>query len=182
MRYFCNMKIWFLGLTIMVLFGMCKQPVNNKATNPGIIDTTVFFHVNEYIRSQIEEVVQTPYYIYKIEIFNGKKNSSAINNILFKQAAMHFIEQDINQPQIKNKYTENIFHDQSTQSFTLSYTTNDPAMELKSVDVLLQEDGETVKRIFMRKFKNYADSTAIEQLSWKANEQISNQQTCTNGR
>ena len=43
-------------------------------------------------------------------------------------------------------------------------------MEVQNVDVLLEEDGETVKRIFIKKFFNYNDSSAIEQLSWKPNE------------
>jgi hypothetical protein len=38
------------------------------------------------------------------------------------------------------------------------------------MEILLQEDGQTVKRIFIRKFQNYSDSSVIEQLSWKGDE------------
>jgi hypothetical protein len=62
-----------------------------------------------------------------------------------------------------------IFHDQTTKSFTLNYSTTNKDLEVQNIDVLLEEDGETVKRIFIRKFRSNNDSSSIEQLSWKPN-------------
>lgn len=133
-------------------------------------DTTHFFQVTQYLQSQIAEVNKTPYFIYEVVFRNGKKDSSAINTAVFNKISQQFLKPDINDTAFKKNYKESIFHDQTTKSFTISYTSSDKQLSLQNVDILLQEDGETVKRIFMRKFFSYPDSTAIEELSWKPNE------------
>ncbi|WP_018617219.1 hypothetical protein [Segetibacter koreensis] len=161
-------KATFLFLLYPLLYCACKQNGSNTKTNDaGKNDTTHFFQVNQYIRSQIAEVNKTPYFIYKIHVSGGKKDSTAINTTVFNQISAQFLQPDINDKGLKKHYTENIFYDQTTKSYTLSYTADDKQLEIQNIDVLLQEDGQTVKRIFIRKFFNYADSSAIEQLSWK---------------
>jgi hypothetical protein len=146
----------------------CRQHKNHTNTSTATNnDTTTFFQVSQYIKGQIAEVNKTPYYIYKITITDGKKDSSAVNTAVFNRISARFLTPDINDSKLRKHYTENIFHDQTTKSFTMSYTAADKELEIQNIEVLLQEDGETVKRIFIRKFFNYADSSAIEQLSWK---------------
>lgn len=149
----------------------CKQNENKVTTNEEKkSDTTHFFQVAQYIQSQIDEVNKTPYFIYKVTTTNGKKDSSAINTSVFNQMAVQFLKPDINDKTLKKKYKESIFHDQTTKSFTISYTTPNKELEIQNLDILLKEDGETIKRVLIRKFLNYNDSTAIEQLSWKPDE------------
>lgn len=158
-------------LLCSLIYSACRQ--NEKtasAKNTGENDTTHFFQVAQYIQSQIEEVNKTPYFIYKIDIINGKKDSVAINTPVFNRISAQFLKPDINDKVLKKHYKESIFHDQTTKSFTISYTANDKNLEIQNVQVLLQEDGQTVKRVFIRKFFNYTDSSAIEQLSWKPDE------------
>ena len=168
------MKKVAIGFLIISIFNLaCKQNESKVAENgTNTTDSTEFFHVSQYIKSQIEEVDKTPYYIYRIGIVDEKKDSSSINTAIFKQLSEQFLKPDINDPSIKKSYTENIFHDQTTKSFTISYSTANPELGIKNIEVLLQEDGQTVKRVFIRKFINYTDSTAIEQLSWKAGERF----------
>jgi len=149
----------------------CTQHENKAIINEEKkSDTIHFFQVTQFIQSQIAEVNKTPYFIYKIVITDGKKDSSAINTSIFNQIAKRFLKPDINDESVKKYYKESIFHDQTTKSFTISYTTSNKELELQNLDVLLQEDGQTVKRVLMRKFFSYPDSTAIEQLSWKPGE------------
>jgi hypothetical protein len=95
-----------------------------------------------------------------------------INTLKYVQLANQFTTPDINDPNLKRHYIENIFHDQTTKTFTISYTTPNKDLEIQNIEILLQEDGQTVKRIFIRKFLNYSDSSGIEQLSWKAAERF----------
>ena len=167
------MKKWCFLIFIIFSFCACKQNENPAAASEaGKKDTTHFFEVAQYVKTQIEEVNKTPYYIYKIDIINGKKDSTAINGEVFNRISAHFLKPDINDADLKKHYTENIFHDQTTKSFTISYTAKDKELEIQHIEVLLQEDGQTVKRLFIRKFFNYPDSSAIEQLSWKPGERF----------
>ena len=154
---------------VLALMGWgCKQkPAETAGKEDLSKDTISFFQVDEYIKSQIREVNKTPYFIYRIQVINGTKDSLAINTNDFNRLAIPFLQTAINEPGVKKNYTENVFHDQTTQSYTLSYTTSNKALPVQSVDVLLNEDAQTVKRIFIRKFFSYDDSSAIEQLSWK---------------
>ncbi len=84
--------------------------------------------------------------------------------------AEQFMQPDISDLSIKKHYTESVFYDHSTKNYSINYSTTNNDLILQNVDILLQEDGKTVKRIFLRKFFNYPDSSAIEQLTWKPDE------------
>jgi hypothetical protein len=158
-------------IIVSTIFG-CKQKGGSLKPVAQTEDTTQYFQVSQYIKQQIEDVKKTPYYIYKIAIKNGIKDSMPINTLKYVQLANQFTTPDINDPNLKRHYIENIFHDQTTKTFTISYTTLNKDLEIQNIEILLQEDGQTVKRIFIRKFLNYSDSSGIEQLSWKAAERF----------
>jgi hypothetical protein len=163
-------KVFFL----LAVYGVTVIGCKDKGTGPiqtnAAKDTTHFFQITQFIKHQIEEVKQTPYFIYKVEIKNGNRDSIPVTTPIFTQLAQPFVTTDINNPEIKNDYTENVFYDQTTKTFTISYSTLNKQLEVQNIEVLLQEDGRTVKRVFIRKFYNFSDSSAIEQLSWKTNE------------
>lgn len=158
--------------TVMFFFFLpaCKRNSNNADSLDTKNDTTKFFQVNEYLKGQIKEVNATPFFIYKLDLVNNKKDSTPINTSVFNQLSTQFLSPDINDEKLKSFYTENIFEDQTTKTFTISYSTNNKKLTLQNVEILLNEDGRTVKRIFLRKFYDYTDSSAIEQLSWKPGE------------
>lgn len=158
----------------MVFLALCsckgKPSKESEASSKVTNDTTHFFQVAQYIRSQVDEVNRTPYFIYKLDSSGSSKDSSAIDNGRFNELVKPFLKPDITDPSLKKYYIENVFFDETTKTFSISYTTSIKDLEVQSVDVLLHEDGKKVKRIFIRKFHNYTDSSAIEQLSWKPNE------------
>lgn len=170
LAYFCRMKKVLSFLILIFSIIGCKQKGSSSKPIAQTQDSTHFFQIPQYIQQQIEDVKKTPYYIYKIDIKNGIKDSVPINTPLFEELARQFLNTDINTSNLKKYYIENVFHDQTIKTFTISYTTPNKELEIQNMDILLQEDGQTVKRIFIRKFFNYPDSSVIEQLSWKAAE------------
>lgn len=155
------------------IYASCKSNPNNGSNGSNKTDktdTTKFFQVSQYLQSQIKEVNATPFFIYKIDIINDNRDSAPINTTVFNRLSQQFLKPDINDEEIKHFYKENIFEDQTTKGFTISYSTTNKELELQNVEILLAEDGQTVKRLFLRKFYNYPDSSAIEQLSWKPGE------------
>jgi hypothetical protein len=156
-------------IIVGALFWTCKGKVakeNEVASN----DTTKFFQVADYIKSQVNEVSNTPYFIYKLTIEGDKKDSTPITNAETSDLAKQFTTPDLNDRSIKKYYTESVFFDETTKNFSINYSTANKELELQNVDILLKEDGKTVKRIFLRKFRNDTDSSVMEQLSWKPNE------------
>ena len=161
-----------LIFSIIIIIAGCKQHSPPAANAAAGIDTTHFFEVKNYFQSQVNEVNKTPYFIYKIETNNTNRDSVPIDSKKFTEMAKEFLQTDINDPALKPLYHESIFYDQTTNSYTLSYTTANKTLPVQNIDVLLRDDAQSVKRIFIRKFSNNSDSSVIEQLSWKHNEQF----------
>lgn len=171
------MRVFSIICIIIALFSCNEKQRGNAGSSPTIKgekanDTTKYFEVSQFIKAQINEVNRTPYFIYKLTASKKARDSTAIDNTQFNLLARQFLEPDINDPSLKKYYTENIFFDETTKTYNFSYTTLNKELELQSVDVLLDEDGKTVKRIFLRKFRDFSDSSAIEQLNWKPNDRF----------
>ncbi|HEX8331124.1 MAG TPA: hypothetical protein VF622_00810 [Segetibacter sp.] len=158
-----------LFITVCISFASCKGK-SAKVSEPASNDTTKYFQVAEYIQSQVKEISSTPFFIYKLTTEGDKKDSTPITNAETSELAQQFTKPDLNDHSIKKYYIESVFFDETTKTFSINYSTTNKELELQNVDVILKEDGKTVKRIFLRKFLNYSDSSVIEQLSWKPNE------------
>ena len=158
--------------TITLLYLGCKGK-GGSTSDKNKNDSSHFFQTNIIFQKDIHEVEATPFYIYKLEKINDKIDSTQINTAAFKQLAVQFLKPDISTEELKPKYKESIFEDQTTASITINYTALDKELEVQSEDILMKDDGKTVRNIFIRKFFKYgSDSSAIEQLSWKPGERF----------
>jgi len=157
---------------ILVTLVACKQQSSTENDVSDGVDTTRFFQVKDYFQNQVAEVNKTPFFIYKIVTVDGNRDSVPIDTRAFTELAKQFLQPDINDPLLKHFYHESVFRDQTTNSYTLSYNTANKTLPVQTIDVLLRDDAETVKRVFIRKFYHNSDSSVIEQLSWKHNEQF----------
>lgn len=161
-----QMKV-FLSLAVFsLLLWSCRNSPSSKDAGKTS-DTTHFYPVVEYLNQQIEDVDNTPYFIYKISIKDGKKDSSVINQKTFDSLAHLFVKDDITKVPLKKYYTENIFEDVSTDSYTISYTSSDPKTELQNVDILLGREDQQVKWIFMNKIETKDSSIISFKMGWR---------------
>ncbi|WP_207492282.1 hypothetical protein [Aridibaculum aurantiacum] len=137
-------------------------------------DDVIFFQVKQFFENELKDIQSTPYFIYKIEINGDNRDSTTLTKDSVAYYASAFLQSDINNSELKEHYEESVFHDQTTGSFSLSYSTSKKDLDVQNVNVLLHEDGETVKRIFIRRYLTRGDSSIIEQLNWKPNESFEN--------
>jgi len=156
-------------LLFIILFINCRQKNKQQQLNSQSTDTSNFFPVNDFIISDVKDVEQTPYYIYKITVReNNKRDSSSITKEEYNALANQFLEKNISTTALKPFYKEATFHDLSTKSFTITYTATDPELYVKDVSILLDDETNKLKRVFIHCLKDNGDSTIIEQYSWKA--------------
>jgi hypothetical protein len=151
----------------------CKSNSGNNEAKVFNNDTVNYFSISNFIKQQIDTVAKTPYYIYKLTLENNKRDSVQVLNTNFATVAKVFIDADINTPAIKKYYKEDIFHDLSTKSLTITYTSSNPALPVRSIAIMLNEEEQKVMRIDIRKVYNKADSTISESLTWKPNNSFS---------
>jgi hypothetical protein len=153
-----------LALILLASTFSCGQSNEKKK------EDVVFFQVKQFIEKELEDLKKTPYFIYKIELRDTVRDSTIIPVDSVIYYSQPFVHPDINDEELKDEYEESVFHDQTTGSFSLSYSTPNKDLDVQNVNVLLHEDGETVKRIFIRKYLEDNDQSVIEQLDWKPNE------------
>ncbi|MEO7211150.1 MAG: hypothetical protein ABIY35_09395 [Chitinophagaceae bacterium] len=138
-----------------------QVPANNKN------DTLVYYPVNQYLRSQLSMLENSPVQPFKILITDSGKDSSSITKEEVKNFAQLFLNDSITAFGMKEKYTENIFQDQTTASYTFSYTAKDTLLPVQRVLVLLDTATQQVKNIIYSISRSYTDSTITEMLWWK---------------
>lgn len=128
-----------------------------------------YFPLKDYFESEMYEVKRVPYFMYFIQLDQtGKRDSVVINQKQFDSLANLFIRKEINQENLQKNYQMSVFHDLSTSSYTINYTPLDEDCEIRSVNVLLHEETNEVKRVFIRANRQLsAGARLTEQMSWK---------------
>ena len=171
-EYFYTMKycVALLWYNLFFVYG-CRQHHSALLQQPKA-DLTKFFPVNDFILNDINEVEQTPYYIYQITIHQNKKDSSSISVQDFKRIAALFLEKNITQPEISPQYRESVFNDLSTSSYTITYRTLNEQLPVKDVTVLLDNTSNKLKRIFIDCEFKRNDSDFIEKYFWKTGKSL----------
>lgn len=163
------MKI--LLLIYLLIFVTCfgcsetKTPETQLQPSP---DSTQFFTTGLFFEEQVNQVIllKKPIYVYRN--MNGVKDSAVLDSIQFIQLAQEFITKDISNARDKKNYRETVFQDAGTNSYTLNYTAVNREVPVQAVDILLDEQTNQVKRIFIRSFSRKGDTSIQEQHNWRA--------------
>ena len=130
-------------------------------------DTISFFPLKELIMGDVKDVIQTPYLLVAYTITDKSKDSVIIDTTDFKNWANRFLAKDFNDPEWKSDFNEAVFNDQTTQTYTLSYTTKKADIPLKQADITAEENSNKVKRIFVRQQWISGDTVYFTNGVWK---------------
>ena len=164
------MKLLSTLLLLYILIGSsCK---NNKPVEPAAIkkveDTAKFYPLKDFLNEQIRYVDLRDFPIYKVTIRNKKKDSIALSKDQFIQQAAVFLNRELSFSKSKANYHESVFNDLSTGSITFNYQSTDANTEVQNIDILMDEQSQVVKRVFIRSAYSKGDTTIMEQCNWKA--------------
>ena len=161
-----NRFIFYCLLIFIMGFYSCKSN-NSPAAIASTVDTVKFLPINDFILSDIKDVKNIPYFIYKIRTVNKKKDSTTFPTADFEKFAAPFLQYDINKQPLKGQFKETTFHDNTTKSNTFIYTPINADIAVRNITVLLDEATDKPKNIFIQINKQLNDTTVIERLQWK---------------
>lgn len=116
---------------------------------------------------EVKSVVETPYLLIAYTITDKSKDSIVIDTTDFKYWADRFLQKDFNDPDWKTQFNEVVFNDQTTKTYTLSYTTREATIPLKQADITAEENSNKVKRIFIRQQWLAGDTVYFTTGIWK---------------
>jgi hypothetical protein len=160
----------FIGFILYACTSLISCGDNKQPGNKPAIDSTVYFPINSYIQQQIKDVDTTPYYVYRVQVINKKKDSTTISRAVFDSLTKQFMLPELEETALKKNFTEPVYADESTGSITLTYTPKDSNSTIKNAMVLLDTASQNVKWIFVNMLQNKGDSTIIQKIGWKGNE------------
>jgi hypothetical protein len=158
-----------LVLLLVMACGSDKQKKGVSEKNKVLSDTAKFYPLADYFKDQIRYVDLRNFPIYQIQTLDGKKDSTGISKETFARLAQLFLQRSLSEPGIKIRYTETVFEDLSTSSITLHYSPISDTETVKQIDVLLDNETRSVKRIFIRSTYQKGDTLINEQCNWKSN-------------
>ncbi len=161
----------FLSFILILagLFSFCNEgPRQNKAI--PVADTAKYYPCADFIREQIRFVDLRNFDIRRTITVDSRKDSSGITKEAFVQLANGVLSVLENWNKQKNLYKETVFQDLSTNSYTINYTAIDPDSKLQRIDILLNDETNTIKRMFLRENWKLNDTVYTNQFSWIADE------------
>jgi len=165
------MKFFIAVVFLSIIFFSCSTNTSQQPDGESK-DSSVYYPVHEYFLNEVKDVDSTPFYIYKLSEKNGKKDSAGISKQAFKELAKQFLSINTNEAAFKKNYQETVFEDNSTNSITLTYLTRDKSLPIQNIVVLLSNDGQKVKRIFITTSYSHNDSVINEKSGWKTGEEF----------
>lgn len=165
------MKFFIAVAFLSITFFSCSTNTSQQPDGESK-DSLVYYPIHEYFLTEVKEVDSTPFYIYKLGEKNNKKDSAGISKGTFNELAKAFLSINTNEAAFKKNYQETVFADNSTNSITLTYLTKDKSLPIQNIVVLLRNDGQKVKRIFITKSYSQNDSVINEKLGWKTGEEF----------
>jgi hypothetical protein len=137
--------------------------------NLPVADTAKYYPLNQFFKEQLQYVDLRNFSIYQLSNVDGKKDSSSISKDELLAWGTFFIRQSAFFQQNKQLYKESVFQDLSTKSYTLNYTPFDQhTTDIQNIDILLDDETNIVKRVFIKRVYTAGDTTITEQYNWKA--------------
>jgi hypothetical protein len=162
--------LWAIPFFLVSIFSCKNKPATNSAK--AATDSSKFYPLADFIQEQIAYVDLRNFEIFQKHQTATKTDSSIISKEQFKQLAASFLSLDICKPDKKHSYTETVFQDLSTASYTLNYKASQASDLVKNMDILLDEQTKMVKRVFIVSEFQKADTNIMEHHNWTANKQF----------
>lgn len=166
-----QMKYWFFGI-IACLVISCKheQKKARFATDP--FPAAQIFPVVSFINGQVHLVDSMKPPIVRFTTYDKKTDTASLTDNEFRTLADDFLHPDLSDPAFNGRYEESSFADQSIPAITLTYTALDDKLEIRRMDIIIQQDAMTndkVQSIYLEKIINRASGSVSKKLFWKSN-------------
>lgn len=156
-------------LFLISFFSFCNEGPRQKSALP-VADTAKYYPCADFIREQIRFVDLRNFDIHQTITIDAKKDSSVMSKDGFIRLANRVLMVLESWNKQKHLYKETVFQDLSTNSYTINYTATDPEAKLQRIDVLLNDETNTIKRMFLRENWKLNDTVYTNQFSWLADE------------
>lgn len=150
-------------ILVLVFIFSCNSAEEEK---PFVQQDQKFYPIEAFLKSELTTLDSSPVALFYIVNRDGRTDTSIIDKKLLHEQARELTEPDISKDPLKAKYKETVFMDETINSVTLSYVTEDPAESIRKVEVFVHPDTEKVKYVYVEKIKMSGDSSIEKKMIW----------------
>ena len=180
--------IAFYFIFFSLLFACKSNPQEKKVNNSSFTDTAKFYPIEKFIQDEIQYVDLRDFIITETKLQeNGdtvlakKVNStSQLTKDEFITAATEIKNKAVWFSNNKHLYKETVFQDLGTESYTINYQSENA--DITNIDLLLNEQTNLPKRLFIREITKEQENTITVQYSWTAGKQLTIAKSIHNGK
>ena len=147
-----------------LLFLSACNSSNPAGKNEG--PDKVFFPIAGTILAELRNIDSLPIAIIKYTTAGDRRDTVIFDKKSMRIVADELIKPDISLPDSKKYYKETVFMDNTTNSVTMSYTTEDEKPEIRKIEVTIDPDNQRVKSIYVEKLNHFDDSTKVRKMIW----------------
>lgn len=182
----------FYGIVLLItLTGVIscngKQSSSEEKKGP-LSDTAKFYPIEKFIQDEIEYVDLRDFNITETKLNDSGDTAFAKEDHTYRQLTKdEFISaaKEIKNTALwfsKNKYLykETVFQDLGTESYTINYQSENA--DIKNIDLLLNEQTNLPKRLFIREITREEENIITIQYSWIAGKQFTISKSMKNGK
>ncbi|WP_026751005.1 hypothetical protein [Sediminibacterium sp. C3] len=179
---------WVVILTFIGLVS-CKSKTNSlREKKTALSDTAKFYPIEKFIQDEIQYVDLRDFIITETKLQESGDTVLAKNINSTKQLTKdEFISAatEINNSAVwfsKNKhlYKETVFQDLGTESYTINY--HSEKADIKNINLLLHEQTNLPKRLFIRVISKEEENIITVQYSWTAGKQLTIAKSINKGK
>lgn len=157
--------------SVLLAFVLNACNTNNQKKNKqlaNVADTAKYYPITDFIDEQIRFVELRNFTIEKTVAIGATKLHTSLSKSDFAKEAHAVLTIVRSFNNNKHLYKESVFQDLGTESYTINYTALDTSLPLQRIDVLLSEQTNIIKRLFVREIKQMKDTVFTQQISWLA--------------
>lgn len=166
-----------ISFRIILFFFLCGWIIacnNNKPADTLInkeeADTAKYYPIANFIADEMKFVDLRNFIIVEKTINGSDTSSITISKEEFLSSASLVLKQAQWFTANKNLFKESVFQDLGTESYTINYSSS--KAPIKNIDLLLSQQTNLPKRLYIRVIQSSGDTTITEQYSWVANKQF----------
>ena len=126
----------------------------------------VFFPIAGTILAELKDIESLPIAIVKYTVNGEQKDTSLVNKEEMRAVVDQLIIPDISLPEYKKYYKESVFMDNTTNSITMSYTTEDEKPEIRKIEVTIDPDNQRVKTIYIEREGHQNENNILKKMIW----------------
>lgn len=152
-----------LNFICMLTLLACNS--SNPAEKNEDLDKT-FFPIAGTIIAELKNIDSLPIAIIKYTTSGELRDTVIFDKKNMRTVADELIRPDISLPESKKYYKETVFMDNTTNSVTMSYVTEDEKPEVRKIEVTIDPDNQRVRSIYVEKLNRYDDSTKVRKMIW----------------